>query len=104
MKKLLSLRTAHKCVMQDFTLLWFSAQLDGRIILRTGYLCCKDFLPFLPRVPRVYRHDDVKRLQVFQVNTSLLNKHYICALVVQHCVSLLKHSIYTHKCKLSGRI
>jgi len=89
MKKLLSLRTAPKCVMQVFTCLWFSAQLDGRIIFRTGYLCCKNFLPFLRRVPGVHRHDDVKRLQVFQVNTSLLNTHYICALDVQHCVSLL---------------
>ena len=79
-KKLLPLRTSLKYVIQVSTWLSFSALLVVGFISRTGYLCCIDFLPFPPGVPRVYRHDHVTRLHVFQVNTSLLNKHYIFAL------------------------
>ena len=88
-KMLLSLWISLKREMQVFTWLWFSAHLEGSFICRTGYLCCMDFLPFLPCVPWVYRHNFVKRLQVFQVNTSLRKKHETCALDAQPRVNLL---------------
>ena len=66
-----------------FTWLWFSALLEVRIIFRTGFLCCVDFLPFLCHVPWVYGLHDVKRLQMSQVGLSLCKKHKACALDVQ---------------------